>query len=424
MKSYDSYKESGIKWLGKVPSHWEIKRGKYVTKLLSGFPFNSDLFSTDETDMPLIRIRDIMNTSTESFYSGPYPKAYIIKKGDVLVGMDGDFNVAIWNGPDGLLNQRVCKVVDMPEFCARYASYVLPRPLRCINDITYSTTVKHLSTFDIYREYFPVPPIGEQQAIADYLDAECKKIDDLIKKEEKRVQLIEETKLSIITKVITKGFDTDKELVNSGIDWVGKIPSDWVLWKTSHLFAGIGSGTTPKSSDSSYYDDEGHYWLQTGDLNDGHITNTSKKVSDKAVSEKNLRFYPANSLVIAMYGATIGKLGILDIETSTNQACCVLPPSKKVLPMFAFYHFMAAKQDLINQSAGGGQPNISQDIIRRHKIALPPTIDDQRAIVDYISEKTIKYDATLRKAHKMINTLKEYKHSLITEIVTGKRKVC
>jgi len=147
-------------------------------------------------------------------------------------------------------------------------------------------------------------------------------------------------------------------------------------------------------------------------------------VSDKAVSEKNLRFYPANSLVIAMYGATIGKLGILDIETSTNQACCVLPPSKKVLPMFAFYHFMAAKQDLINQSAGGGQPNISQDIIRRHKIALPPTIDDQRAIVDYISEKTIKYDATLRKAHKMINTLKEYKHSLITEIVTGKRKVC
>lgn len=424
METYNRYIESGIKWLGKVPSHWSIKRGKYVTKLLSGFPFNSDLFSTDETDMPLIRIRDIMNASTESYYSGPYPSAYIISKGDVLVGMDGDFNVAVWNGPDGLLNQRVCKIIDMPGFSARYAFYVLPRPLKCINDITYSTTVKHLSTFDIYREYFPVPPIDEQNAIADYLDAECKKIDDLITKEEKRIQLIEETKLSIITKVITKGFDTDKELVNSGVDWIGKIPSDWALWKTSHLFVGIGSGTTPKSGDSSYYDDEGLYWLQTGDLNDGHITDTSKKVTDKAVLEKNLRFYPVNSLVIAMYGATIGKLGILDIETSTNQACCVLPPSKKVLPMFAFYHFMAAKQDLINQSAGGGQPNISQDIIRRHKIALPPTINEQQAIVDYISEKTIKFEAALRKARRLISTLKEYKQSLITEVVTGKRKVC
>lgn len=92
--------------------------------------------------------------------------------------------------------------------------------------------------------------------------------------------------------------------------------------------------------------------------------------------------------------------------------------------MFAFYHFMAAKQDLINQSAGGGQPNISQDIIRRHKIALPPTIDEQQAIVDYISEKAIKYDAALRRTRRQIYTLREYKLSLITEVVTGKRKVC
>lgn len=94
MKTYDSYIESGINWLGKVPSHWEIKRGKYVTKLFPGFAFNSDLFSSDESDMPLIRIRDIMNTSTESFYSGSYSNTYIIRKGDVLIGMDGDFNVA------------------------------------------------------------------------------------------------------------------------------------------------------------------------------------------------------------------------------------------------------------------------------------------------------------------------------------------
>lgn len=423
METYDRYTETGINWIGKIPSHWGIKRGKYVTKLLPGFAFNSDLFSSDESDMPLIRIRDIMSTSTESFFSGPFSNVYIIRKGDVLVGMDGDFNVATWNGPDGLLNQRVCKVIDMPGFSSRYAFYVLPRPLKCINDVTYSTTVKHLSTFDIFREYLPVPPIDEQRAITDYLDAECKKIDDLIAKEEKRVQLIEEAKLAIITNVITKGLNPQKNHIDSGVDWIGEMPSDWSLWKTSHLFPGIGSGTTPTSSDSSYYDDDGYYWLQTGDLNDGHITDTSKKVTEKAVIEKNLKFYPTNSLVIAMYGATIGKLGILDIKTSTNQACCVLPPSKIILPLFAFYHFMAAKQELINQSAGGGQPNISQDIIRRHRIALPPTIEEQKAIVDYISKKTVKYDAVLKKANMVVDMLREYKNSLITEVVTGKRKV-
>lgn len=190
-------------WLGSIPEHWEIKRGKYVTKLLAGFPFNSDLFSTDETDMPLIRIRDIMNTSTESFYSGSYSSAYIIRKGDVLVGMDGDFNIAIWNGPDGLLNQRVCKVEDVPGYSARYAYYVLPRLLKCINDVTYSTTVKHLSTFDIYREYFPVPPIKEQKAIADYLDKKCAEYDRKINKVNHRIDLLQEYKQSIITEVVT-----------------------------------------------------------------------------------------------------------------------------------------------------------------------------------------------------------------------------
>ena len=97
-----------------------------------------------------------------------------------------------------------------------------------------------------------------------------------------------------------------------------------------------------------------------------------------------MKFYPADSVVIAMYGATIGKVGLLKISTSTNQACCVLPKSKRCIPTFAFYLFLGAKKQLLIDAMGGGQPNISQDIIRKLKITIPP-ISEQESIVDFLA---------------------------------------
>ena len=109
------------------------------------------------------------------------------------------------------------------------------------------------------------------------------------------------------------------------------VPKHWEVIKTSLAFQGIGSGTTPSTSKKEYYDDNGNgkYWLQTGDLEDGIVYDTSKKVSNIAIKECNLTFYPIDSIIIAMYGATIGKVGILGIESATNQACCVIPVTKK-----------------------------------------------------------------------------------------------
>lgn len=111
-----------------------------------------------------------------------------------------------------------------------------------------------------------------------------------------------------------------EEYKNSGVEWIGEVPSHWEVIKTSLAFHHIGSGITPPTSKKEYYDDEGAYWLQTGDLTDGLIIDTSKKVSKTAVRECNLKFYPKNSVVIAMYGATIGKMGLLQIQSATNQA--------------------------------------------------------------------------------------------------------
>ena len=421
MKSYDSYIESGIKWLGKVPSHWAIKRGKYVIKLLSGFPFNSDLFSTDESDMPLIRIRDIMNTSTESFYSGPYPSAYIIKKGDVLVGMDGDFNVAIWNGPDGLLNQRVCKVVDMPEFCARYASYVLPRPLKCINDITYSTTVKHLSTFDIYQEYFPVPPMGEQKAIADYLDAECKKIDILIAKEEKRISLLDEMKSSIITRAVTKGIKPDSQMKDSGVFWIGNTPKSWTI-KRLRFTGQSRNGLTYKPTDICS-EGEGILVIRSSNIQNNRLSFDDNVYVNKY--DDRLLVNQGDVIICSRNGSLslVGKSVYIDSPIRATFGAFMLRYRSCENKEYAYYMVSTA----VKMYKGlFSTTTVNQLVIGDFKdmvVSVPP-IEEQRKIVTYIKDNTSWIEKRIDMSRKQIDLLREYKQSLITEVVTGKRRVC
>lgn len=212
-----------------------------------------------------------------------------------------------------------------------------------------------------------------------------------------------------------KQYDSYKD---SGVEWIGEVPSHWEVMKTSLAFHGIGSGTTPSTSKKEFYDDnDGYYWLQTGDLNDGLINDTSKKITKLAINQCNLKFYPIDSIVIAMYGATIGKVGIWGIKTATNQACCVLPANKNMNFKFAFYEFLACKPALLVSAIGGGQPNISQDVIRKQKIAIPPLLE-QNIIATYLDKKCSEIDNVISAQQKRIALLQELKQSVITHAVT------
>ena len=198
-------KQSGVEWIGDVPKHWKVLRGKYALSILSGFPFDSQKFEFEDNGvyMPLIRIRDINGSSTEVYYSGSYPIEAVVKTGEVLIGMDGDFNISKWKGTNALLNQRVCKLREDSSMNTHYAFYMLSSPLKAINSVTYATTVKHLSVYDIYNAFIPVPPISEQTATASYLDHKCATIDTSISNAQHQIELLQEYKQSLITEVVT-----------------------------------------------------------------------------------------------------------------------------------------------------------------------------------------------------------------------------
>ena len=217
-------------------------------------------------------------------------------------------------------------------------------------------------------------------------------------------------------------YRTDEEMKDSGVEWIGKIPKEWINNKISREFEIIGSGSTPLSSNLEYYNGDIN-WLLTGDLTDGYIYQTSKKITQKALKDySTLNIYPEESLIIAMYGATIGKTGLTKIKTTTNQACCVLANPKNLNIKFAHYWFIANKNEIVNLGRGGGQPNISQDLIKSLKFSNPLK-SEQDNIVKFLDEKTAEFDSIISKKEALIEKLEEAKKSLISEVVTGKVKV-
>jgi type I restriction enzyme S subunit len=207
---------------------------------------------------------------------------------------------------------------------------------------------------------------------------------------------------------------------DSGIGWLGEIPEHWESWKIAHAFENVGSGTTPQSGNPIYHENGTINWLNTGDLNDAVLYSCKKQITKKAIEDySSLKTYPKGSLVIAMYGATIGKTALLEFETTTNQACCVFGQSDVILVEFLQYWFKAKKEHIINLSIGGGQPNVSQQILKDIRLGCPD-IEEQREILSYLDNKNDKFNTLSFKTEQEIELLKEYKTVLINEVVTGK----
>jgi type I restriction enzyme S subunit len=205
---------------------------------------------------------------------------------------------------------------------------------------------------------------------------------------------------------------------DSGVPWLGQVPEHWEVRKLRALFTKAGSGTTP-SGEEFYGGDIP--WVVTGDLNDSVLTNTTSAVNARALETFSaLRLYPKDSLIVAMYGATIGKTAILGIEACTNQACCVLAePRRGVLVRFIQSAVIAAKGYLVRQGYGGGQPNINSEIVHSLRIPVPPC-REQTAIVRFLDYMDRRIRRFIRANQKLIKLLEEYRQALIHQAVTGK----
>ena len=195
-----------------------------------------------------------------------------------------------------------------------------------------------------------------------------------------------------------------------------KLPDNW-CWTKLESIANWGSGGTPSRKNPEYYIGD-IPWVKTGELNNSYIYETEEHISEKAVSNSSAKLFPINTVVIAMYGATIGKVGILGIEATTNQACACGVCSSAVDYKYLFYYAISQRDDFISKGKGGAQPNISQEIIKQHEIPLPP-LAEQRRIISYIESLFSKLDEAKEKAQEVVDGFETRKAAILHKAFSG-----
>ena len=433
-KTYDTYKDSGIAWIGNIPSGWDcckllyllrkpISDGPHETPILqdSGIPFIS-VDSLNETED--INFDNVKKFISEDLYH-EYSKKTILEENDIL------FSKAATIGKTAIVKKEIFMVwsplaiIKCKESVFYYRfTYHLLSCQKLIEDVimhgSYNTQI-NIGMRELEKVNVPFPSLSEQQAIATYLDEKCGEIDSLISLQEEMISELQAYKQSVITETVTKGLDPNVPMKDSSVEWIGQIPSNWGKDKIFRIFFIIGSGTTPKATDERIFDGNIN-WIQSGDINGGIMIECKNKISEIVLSQySTLKIYKAPFIIVAMYGASVGNISISNIDGCVNQACCVMSDSRQCFS-YLFYAIKAAKDYLIYRAEGGGQPNISQDKIKNLWLPLPP-LSEQQAIASYLDEKTSQIDSLIALKQEKITELKDYKKSIIYEYVTGKKKV-
>jgi type I restriction enzyme, S subunit len=405
---YRAYKNSGVEWLGEIPTHWEISRLSEVATLINGYPFDSEFFVRGD-GTSLVRIRDLNSTETEVNYIGPVIQNAWIVNGDVIVGMDGDFNVARWRGQRALLNQRMCCLRPRGGFDSGFIAYLLPLPLRVINDLTYSTTVKHLSSVDVRKIRLGLPGHEEQCAIAAFLDSETRRTDELVAKEERLMELLQEQRAALITRTVTKGLASNASTKDSGVEWLGNVPANWEIARLSEI-ATLLNGYP---FDSEFFvRSDGAPLVRIRDLN-----STETEVNYIGPVMQNA-WIDHGDVIVGMDGdfnvaRWRGQRALL------NQRMCCLRPRRNFDAGFISYLLPTPLKVINDLTYSTTVKHLSSADVRKIRLGAPGR-EEQRAIVAFLERETTRIDALVARVRDAIDRLKEFRTAFIFAAVTGK----
>lgn len=424
LKPYPAYKDSGVEWIGEIPEHWLVKRVKEVAPFeVGGTPPTGERHHF-EGNLPWVTIGDMqgdLSNSTRLQLTSEAVRQYRIPlapAGSLLMSFKLSVGKTCFAPYDLYTNEAIAIFQQNGVVNLHYLRHTLPLAvLEHAGENIYGAKI--LNQRLIRETPTPAPPESEQQAIAAFLDHETARIDALVREQELLLEDLAERKHAICFHSVTRGITPSAEVIRTDHPWITFTPSHWGRWKVSRAFGALGSGTTPPTDLGDYYDGEVD-WVNTGDLRDKPIDSVPKRVTSEALRDyPTLRQYPPGTVVMAMYGATIGKLGLLTAPATVNQACCAFVEGGPVHNRFAFYWLLAMRPFIVALGYGGGQPNISQQTVRNMEIIAPEQAE-QLDIATFLDDRLAQIDALALEVRANIEDMKLLRSTLITAATTGK----
>ena len=425
-QQYAEYKDSGVEWLGDIPKDWKLKRIQELTNVINGYPFESSKFNPIK-GMPLVRIRDIRHQKTEVCFDGTVPEFAVINDGDILIGMDGDFNVAKWTGGKAALNQRVACIRHEDPMVQSFLYYLLPYNMKVVNDLTYYTTVKHLSTNDILKTTFAIPCENELGSIVSFLDHETAQIDNLIEKQQSLIQLLKEKRQAVISHAVTKGLNPDAPMKDSGVEWLGDVPEHWEVTRIKYITSMFEQGWSPQC-DSRPAESNEYGVLKVGCVNYGSFHSIENKALPPELKPRLQYLIKKGDLLISRANTKelVGSAAVVDTNYDNLLLCDKLYRlrfNSNIQPdLIALYLSIELVREQIELQASGAShsmQNISQDVIKELPCFLLPN-EEAHELLKSINEKMKVFDSLVMKAQQAIQLMQERRTALISAAVTGK----
>lgn len=411
MKQYDSYKDSGIEWIGKIPSHWEVCAFKRKIVINNGRDYKEYL---DDELYPVMGSGGCFAYCSKYLYDGEA----------VLLGRKGTIDKPLYINGKFWAVDTMFYATPLKSLHCKFAYYLaLTFPF---NYYSTSTALPSMTQSDLGNNPVAIPPYVEQEIIALYLDKKCGEIDKAVATQEKRVELLKELRQNIITQAVTRGINPNAPLKDSGVEWIGEVPEHWKVMKMNHALRSIADVNHYMPDSVS----EGYPYIMTGDLKE-YLSEIDLD-SCKRISEEDYKGLIVKSkaqkgdVIFARY-ATIGTVCYVDVEKDfvVSYSCVTIRPNSIILDgLFLFYYLQTHTffEDVSQSINSNTQGNVGIESLSASRLIVPP-ISEQQEIVSFIETKTARLDKSIEKAEHQIELLQELKQSIITEVVTGKRKV-
>lgn len=435
MEKYQQYVNSGFEWIGDIPVQWNNLRLRFVCEFRNGYtPSKANPEFWEDGTIPWYRMEDIRDSGRKLEEAKQYVTKDAIKGGGLFeagsfilatTATIGEHAVLI---VDSLANQRFTNLKIRKSLSNRLLRDYFFYYLFVIDDYCKATT--KTSTFpavsmELLKNCHVVfPLVQEQQAIVDYLDKKCSEIDNVISAQQKRIALLQELKQSVITHAVTKGLNPNVEMKDSGVEWIGKIPASWDVVHLKRILRErmqYGANEPAESDDTTYP----RYIRITDITANGELRPETFKSLEPSKAKDYL--LDKGDVLFARSGATVGKTFLFNADIKACYAGYLIKAScdkRRMLPEYLYYYTQSGAYECWKNSVfiQSTIQNIGADKYQMMYIPVPSK-DEQKQIVEYTMRKSQIFDAAISKAQHQVELLQEYKQSLITEVVTGTRKV-
>ena len=435
----EQMKPSGIDWIGEIPTDWNIKRVKYLASLKGRIGWQG-LTSDEYIDEGPFLITGIdfcnggidwencVHITEERWAEAP---EIHIHNGDLLITKDGTIGkVAIVDNltTKASLNSGVLLIRPQVDYDKKFLFWVLQSDefwtwFKLKN--AGNSTIVHLYQGDFAEFSYTFPKIEEQKAIANYLDAQCSKLDSIISDLEKQIDTLQKHKKSLITETVTKGLDKSVPMKDSGVEWIGKIPEKWDCKKLKYVISeALQYGANEAGDD--YREDYPRYIRITDITEENELKEEGKLSLDPKTAAPYI--LGDGDILFARSGATVGKTFFYTFDCGMAAFAGYLIRakinSKMALPKFVYYSTLGIgyenwKNTVFTQAT---IQNIGADKYAQFFVTLP-TLTEQSNIVEYLDEKSKSIDDIIKDKHQQLLTIQQHKKSLIYEYVTGKKRV-